>query len=119
MRNIPPEISGQRYISLATFRKKGTPVPTPVWFAEMNGQLYVMTSTDTGKYKRIRNNPRVTIAPCTIRGRVTGPPFEGVARILPDSQGAAAREAIRNKYWLARLPFLWRNVNAYLEIEIS
>ena len=52
--SIPPEISGQRYISLATFRKNGTPVYTPVWFGEENGRLYVMTAAKTGKAKRLR-----------------------------------------------------------------
>ena len=69
--NIPVEIRGQRYISLATFRKNGAAVHTPVWFAEEGGKLYVMTSDTTGKYKRIRNNSQVRIAPCTIRGKLT------------------------------------------------
>jgi PPOX class probable F420-dependent enzyme len=59
--NIPPEISGQRYISLATFRKTGIPVYTPVWFGEGNGRLYVMTNGKSGKSKRLRNNPEVRI----------------------------------------------------------
>ena len=80
---IPPEISGQRYISLATFRKNGTPVYTPVWFGEENGHLYVMTSSKTGKAKRLRNNPEVRIAPSTMRGKVTGPEFSAKVRQGP------------------------------------
>jgi PPOX class probable F420-dependent enzyme len=34
--------------------------------------LYLWTSADTGKLKRIRNNPRVNIAPCKRHGEVTG-----------------------------------------------
>jgi PPOX class probable F420-dependent enzyme len=116
--NIPSEVHGQRYISLVTFRKSGAAVPTPVWFAEENGRLYVMTSDTTGKYKRIRNNPQVKIAPCTIRGKVTGPDFQAAARILPGSEAERVRQLIRAKYWLARVPFLWRNTNAYLEISV-
>src|SRR6266436_4687139 len=67
MPSVPAEIHGQRYISLATFRKNGAAVYTPIWFAEDNNKLYFMTSSKTGKYKRIRNNPQVKIAPCTIR----------------------------------------------------
>jgi hypothetical protein len=59
---IPKEIRGQKYISLATFRKSGQAVNTPVWFAEYDEKLYVMTRSDSGKYKRIRNNPQVRIA---------------------------------------------------------
>lgn len=113
---IPPAIHGQRYLSLGTFRKNGTVVYTPIWFAEDNGKLYFMTSTKLWKYKRIRNNPQVRIAPCTIRGRITGPEFPATARILPPDQFAKARRLIDAKYWLARLPLLWRNTDAYLEI---
>lgn len=117
--NIPGAITGQRYISLITLRKSGTAVHTPVWFAEENGKLYVMTSDTTGKYKRIRNNAQVKVAPCTIRGKVTGPEFPATARILGAADGERVRNLIRAKYWLARLPFLWRNVNAYLEIALQ
>jgi PPOX class probable F420-dependent enzyme len=118
MATIPSEIHNQNYVNLTTFRKNGMQVATPVWFAEINGKLYVMTRNDSGKCKRLRNNPRLKVAPCTIRGKVTGPEFEGEARILDVMQGAHAHQAIRAKYWLARVPFLWRNIDAYLEIEI-
>ena len=115
---IPREIQGQSYISLTTFRKTGAPVATPLWFGEENGKLYVMTRADSGKTKRLRNNPQVKIAPCTMRGKVTGPEFAARARILPTKDWPAARETVRRKYWLARIPFLWRKDNVYLEIEM-
>jgi PPOX class probable F420-dependent enzyme len=113
---VPPEIHDQKYISLATYRKTGVPVHTPIWFAEENGRLYFMTGTRLGKYKRIRNNPKVAIAPCTIRGKVTGPEFPATARILGPDEFEHVRRLINAKYWLARVPFLWRNTDAYLEI---
>jgi PPOX class probable F420-dependent enzyme len=116
MATIPAEIHGQRYISLATFRKNGVAVYTPIWFAEDNNKLYFMTSSKLGKYKRIRNNPQVKIAPCTIRGKITGPEFPGTVRILGPDEFARVRQAINSKYWLARVPFLWRNTDVYLEI---
>ena len=64
-------------MSLISFRKNGTAVPTPVWFSEKDDKLYVMTRSDSGKYKRIRNNPQVRIAPCTMRGKITGPEVAG------------------------------------------
>ena len=115
---IPPEIHGQRYISLATYRKNGTAVRTPIWFAESDGKLVFMTRNDMWKYKRIRNNSRVLVAPCTIRGKITGPDFSGNARVLPSDEWQGARKAIRNKYWLARLPF-WSKKNEYLEIDLA
>jgi PPOX class probable F420-dependent enzyme len=79
----PPQIRGQKYIALITFRRNGEPVSTPVWFGEKDDRLYVMTRSDSGKYKRIRNNPRVRSAPCTMRGKITGPEFPATAGILP------------------------------------
>ena len=113
---VPVEIHGQKYVDLATFRRSGAAVHTPVWFGEANGKLYVMTSSKLGKYKRIRNNPRVAVAPCTMRGKVIGPEFPGTARIMQPEEFAPARRLINGKYWLARLPLLWRNTDVYLEI---
>ena len=113
---IPTAIQGQRYISLATFRKTGVAVYTPIWFAEDGGRLYFMTNSKLGKVKRLRNNGQVKIAPCTIRGKITGPEFEATARILPLEDAGRVRRAINAKYWLARLPLLWRNTDTYVEI---
>jgi PPOX class probable F420-dependent enzyme len=115
---IPTEIHGQKYISLATFRKSGVPVYTPIWFAEEEGRLYFMTGSKLGKYKRIRNNPNVRIAPCTVRGKITGPEFAATVRILGPKEHERVRRLINAKYWLAKLPFLWRNTDAYLEISL-
>ena len=93
---IPPEISGQRYISLATFRKNGTPVYTPVWFGEENGHLYVMTASKTGKAKRLGNNPEVRIAPSTMRGKVTGPEFSARVRFLKPEEFQGGTFSISN-----------------------
>jgi hypothetical protein len=116
---LPPELQGQKYISLATFRKSGVAVPTPIWFGEQDGILYVMTRSDSGKYKRIRNHPRVRIAPCTVRGKITGPEFTATARILPPEDWPRARKTLERKYWLARLPFLWSKLNVFVEIVIA
>ncbi len=113
---IPVEIHGQKYISLVSFRKNGAAVRTPVWFAEDAGKLYVMTGSHLGKYKRIRNNPRVTIAPCTIRGKVTGAEFPARARIMRTEEFSRVRKLINAKYWLARLPLIWSRTDVYLEI---
>lgn len=116
---IPAPIQNQKYISLTTFRKSGVGIATPVWFGEDNGKLYVMTRSDMGKTIRIRNNPQVRVAPCTIRGTVTGAQFEARARILPTEQHARARQAINRKYWAARLPFLWWRTDTYFEISFA
>jgi uncharacterized protein len=117
-RDIPSEIRGQKYISLATFRKNGEKVATPVWFGEDGNKLYVMTRSDMGKTKRIRNNPQVRVAPCTMRGKITGAEYAALARILPPEEHAHARQAINRKYWMARLPLVWRRTDTYLELAL-
>ena len=97
---IPAAITGQKYMSLASFRKNGNPVYTPIWFGEKDDKLYVMTRSDSGKYKRIRNNPKILIAPCTIRGKITGPEFAATARVLPTEDWPWARKVLARKYWL-------------------
>lgn len=114
---IPREIHDQKYLCLTTFRKNGVGVPTPVWFAEEGSNIYVKTRNDSGKYKRMRNNSRVQIAPCTVRGKITGPQFEATARILPPENWSAPQKAMGRKYWLTRIPFLWSNKNVFVEIS--
>jgi uncharacterized protein len=116
---IPAAIHNQKYISLTTFRKTGVGVPTPVWFGEQDGSLYIMTRSDMGKTKRIRNNPPVKVAPCTIRGRVIGPEFPATARILPPQDHPTARRAIDRKYWMARIPLIWRRTDTYIEVSFA
>jgi len=116
---IPAPVQGQKYISLKTFRKSGVGVATPVWFGEEDSRLYVMTRGDMGKAKRIRNNPKVAVAPCTIRGVVTGPEFPATARVLPPEEHARARQTINRKYWMARIPLIWARTDTYFELTFA
>ena len=116
---VPGQIQGQKYISLKTFRKNGAAVATPVWFGEQDGKLFVMTRHDLGKAKRIRNNPQVGVAPCTVRGTVTGPEFAARARTLPPEEHARARATINRKYWMARIPLIWARTDTYFELSFG
>lgn len=92
-----------RYISLTTFRQTGAAVATPVWFVQMGSTLYVFSDATAGKVKRIRNNPRVRFAACTVRGAVTGPIFDGWTHIVTDPRESSMIEAaIEKKYGLTR-----------------
>ena len=69
------DVQRERYISLATFRRDGREVHTPVWFAadrEDPSRLWVYTNRTSGKVKRVRANGRARVAACSARGRVTG-----------------------------------------------
>ena len=62
----------QEVHQLETFRKNGAGVRTPVWFAQQSGDFLLYSAPDAGKVKRIRNNPKVRVAPCDIRGNLRG-----------------------------------------------
>lgn len=95
---------GEKYINLETYRKNGQGVRTPVWFVERDkddgGVLYVRTSDDTGKYKRVRKNPSVQIAPCDMRGTVKGKWIKGEARIAGEEEKLKAFKMLEKKYGL-------------------
>jgi PPOX class probable F420-dependent enzyme len=99
-----PHLQNQQYMSLTTFRKNGDPVPTPVWFAQVGDKLYVYSEANAGKLKRLQHTQRVTVAPCTMSGTVTGEAQEAVARILNADEGKIALDAINRKYgWQTRV----------------
>ena len=94
-----------RYVSLATFRRDGTVVATPVWVAAVGERLYVFTAGDSGKVKRLRNSPRARVAACDARGRLEGEWRDATARIVTDDALIQrAWTAMRAKYgWQLRL----------------
>ena len=109
-------LRGEKYANMVTFRKSGAGVATPIWFAERDGKLYVMTRSDSGKFKRLRNNPQATMAPCTMRGRVTGPASPYCVRLLAPEEQGVALDALRRKYLLMRVPWLWSRKNVFYEL---
>ncbi|MFI1281922.1 PPOX class F420-dependent oxidoreductase [Streptomyces sp. NPDC020858] len=94
------ELGRARYVSLTTFRKDGTPVATPVWAVADGGELYVWTRSDSWKVKRIRNDGRVTVTACDVRGRVAegAPVWEGEARLLDEAGLRRVRKLLQRKY---------------------
>jgi len=111
------ELGDERYVNLATFRKTGREVLTPVWIAPEGERLCVYTNVTSGKVKRIRNGGRVRLAPCDARGRLR--------RMLDDPEAVErGLAAIERKYgWQMRLAlFASRLSGRYAQrgvIEIS
>lgn len=92
-------LTAEAYISLATFRRNGTAVETPVWFAILGGRLYVVTDGTSAKVKRIRATKRVRLAPCNVWGGVTGDWIEGAGRVLKEQRLIErAHAALETKY---------------------
>ena len=106
------QFAGQEYLNFESYRKNGQAITTPMWFAEADGLLFVYTLADAAKVSRVRNNPRVRVAPCSLRGGLKGDWVEATATIL-DKVGADRGHALlRKKYgWKKRLGDLfsrWR-----------
>lgn len=93
------QFAAAKYLSLESFRKTGVGVPTPVWFAQDGATFYVYSEADSGKVKRIRNNPRVRIAPCSVRGKLRGDWVEARARVCEGDEVARGQALLRRKYW--------------------
>jgi PPOX class probable F420-dependent enzyme len=104
----PNELARERYVNLATFRKSGAEVKTPIWFAsdpQDPRRLWMYTNGKSGKVKRIRNSGRSRVAACTARGGVHGPWLDATSRIESEPrQVARALDLLVQKYgWQARL----------------
>ena len=127
MKQAADEISRARYVSLATFRRSGDAVRTPVWIAPGDGALYVFSAGNAGKVKRLRNSNQAEVAVCDVRGKVLGGWYPASARVLADPVGIElALAALRRKYgvqmWLAdvgsRLTGKF-DKRAYIRIELT
>lgn len=114
-------LKGYRSLNLSTFRKNGVPVVTTVLFALADDKIYVWTTKDSGKVKRIRNNATVQIAPSTRLGRPRGPMFAASARILPATEQREAQTLTDREFgWLKTFfGLIWRvqgREQVYVEI---
>ncbi|MFE4452507.1 PPOX class F420-dependent oxidoreductase [Streptomyces sp. NPDC056796] len=104
------DFARSEYVSLTTYRKDGTPVATPVWAAVDGDTLYVWTRSDSWKVRRLRNDPRVLVTVCDVRGRVAdgAPSAEGTARLFDGAGMTAVRKVLARKYtwkfWLVEWP---------------
>lgn len=100
-------LKGQKYLNLETFRKSGEGVRTPIWFAadpsadvdSQAAKLYIYTVDNTGKVKRIRNNSRVKVAPCDVRGNLLGEWTDARAEIVAGEEAAHGMRLLNKKYW--------------------
>ena len=95
-----------QYINLESQRRNGEAIATPVWFVEHEGALYVRTAANSWKIKRIRNNPKVRIAPCRGDGKLTGDWVTATASEISDSaQLANTNQLLDKKYGLMKKIF--------------
>jgi PPOX class probable F420-dependent enzyme len=130
MTDAVAQFAKAKYFNLETFRKSGMGVRTPVWFAQSGdgsrsgrATFYIYSEANAGKVKRIRNNPKVRIAPCNFRGALDGAWVEGRARLCTNDEVAQGQELLRRKYFLKIVGDffgrLMRHKNAVIAIELD
>ena len=93
------------YVSLATFRKDGRKVATPIWAAPLDDYLVMFSDPNAGKVKRLRNSSQAALAVCDIRGKLLGDWVDAEAWLIDDADEVqAAARAMREKYgWQSTL----------------
>jgi PPOX class probable F420-dependent enzyme len=94
------DLAAEQFACLTTFRRDGTPVGTALWIVGNGDHLYVWTGSRTGKVKRVRNNPAVTIAPSTRRGKPTGPAVPAQATVVAMNDQPQVWPQFKAKYGL-------------------
>lgn len=117
-----------KYLNLETFRKSGVGVCTPVWFAQWPESgaageqviFYVYSEANAGKVKRIRNNPKVRVAPCDMRGNLRGAWVDGRARICAAEEAARGQQLLRRKYgWMKIIGDFFSRLIGHKQVVIA
>ncbi len=102
--NAEQAISQEKYVSVATFRKSGGAVATATWIVPVDGgRVGLLTSSASGKIKRLRNNPRLTLQPSDVQGRVkagTTPVTGTVELVTSGADFEAITSTVKAKYGL-------------------
>ena len=95
-------LAAERFVALTTFRRTGVAVTTPVWIAGVGNALAVTTPAASGKVKRLRNNDRVQLQPCSRSGKIApgAPTVEATAVILGPDTAHPNEAAAMRKYGL-------------------
>ncbi len=96
------QFSNHKFINIETYRKTGQAMPTPVWFVEHDGKLYLRTINNAGKVKRIRNNPKVRVMPCGQRGEPRGEWVDATARVQSDDEDRLVNTWFMAKYGIMK-----------------
>jgi len=113
----------QKTVVLTSYRRDGTPVPTAVNIAVDGNRAFAKTWSDSGKYKRIRRNPDVTVAPSDFKGKPTGPSLPMTAHFVDGADFERARELVEGKHpifqgILVRLTHKLRhNTTVFMELK--
>ena len=87
-----------RYLNLETYRKNGHAVKTPVWFVVADEIIFIITTPNTGKVKRLHHNKTVRIVPSNFKGEPKGEWVEGSGYFANESDSKLAIKVRKEKY---------------------
>ncbi|MFF7889664.1 PPOX class F420-dependent oxidoreductase [Streptomyces sp. NPDC020794] len=87
-----------KYLLVTSYRKNGSPVPTPVWVVRDGDTLGIWTPADSYKVKRIRARGDILVGPCDLRGNPLGDQVPATAEICEPDTTARYRKLITCKY---------------------
>lgn len=121
------DLDKHNYLLLGTLKKDGSFVDTPVWFARQGNTLYLFSTGDAGKVKRLRNFSGARVAPCTVSGKALGEFREATATLIEDDAGRAEahRQLVKRYGWQMRLLDLGAKLagriksRAFIRVELS
>ena len=87
-------LEGAKTALLTTYRRGGEAVATPLSIAVVGDRAYFVTPADSAKAGRLAHTARVTLAPCTLIGRVTGETVPGRARRMDGEERRGAAKGL-------------------------
>ena len=93
------ELSRSRYALLRSFRRDGTPVDTPIWFAFDDGGLLFRTKVGL-KTRRLTARRDVELTACDYRGQACpgATTVAGRATVLSGAEAARANRVLHRRY---------------------
>ena len=94
-------LTDEKYMSLTTYRKVGTPVTTPVWVVDLgDDRIGFWTSSGSGKAKRLAHTSKVIVQPSDARGRAKPgtEPIEATAELVTGEALAEITAKVNAKY---------------------
>lgn len=127
MTQWPFDPAKEKYVSLATYKRNGNEVLTPLWLAGAGNLYYLFSAGDAGKVKRVRNNGKARIAACTFRGHIRSGWLDAEARVVEAADDIErAYRALHDKYgWQMRMTDVFSKLagryhkRAIIEIRIT
>jgi uncharacterized protein len=109
------ELAEARFVSLESYRKDGSPVKTPLWAVDLDGDVAMWTGADSYKVKRLRRDPNARLARCNSSGKKILSGWVEVDAEVHDDAPTLERvvAAMSKKYtwqvWLIRLTLPFRS----------